>query len=106
MNEAIAMQKASPSVRRPLEVVVEGKIVSQRRHENRQYTVIRCAAADEYSHPSTLEVRSAQRLGDVDEVVKLEVRVSGTLRSFAYTDKNTGESRKGNDGRVYFDVIE
>lgn len=105
MSEAIAMSKVSPApARRPLEVLIEGKIVSQRRHENRQYTVIRCAAADAYSHPSTVEVRSSGRLGDVDQVIEVECRVSGTLRSFNYI--KDGEQRKGSEAKVYFDVIE
>lgn len=106
MSEAIAMKSATPAARRPMEVVIAGKIVSQRRHENKQYTVIRCPAADEYSNPSTVEVRSQARLGDVEQFVELDVRISGTLRSFGYTDKNTGEQRRGSEGKVFLDVIE
>lgn len=98
------MKSATPAARRPMEVVIAGKIVSQRRHENKQYTVIRCPAADEYSNPSTVEVRSQARLGDVEQFVELDVRVSGTLRSFNYV--KDGEQRKGTEGKVFLDVIE
>ena len=105
MSEAVAMTPKATV--KPMEVFIQGKIVSSRRHEAKQYTIVVCPAKDAYSHPSTLEIRSSTKLGEVDEEVKLTVRVGGYLgRRYEYKDKNTGEVRKGQEINTTLDLVE
>lgn len=78
----------------PLRVFVRGKIEAQRSHEGFRFTRIITPAADEYSRPQTVEVRSKQRLGETGEEVSVGCQLGGyTRRPYRVTDKDTGESR-------------
>lgn len=103
-NQTVAAKPVKPTIP-VMQVYVEGKILRQRRHEKKFYTVIVAAASDVYSHPSTLEVRSDEQLGSEGDIVKLVCNVSSSCRQFSYTEKGTGISKRGDDMTVYFDVI-
>jgi len=48
-------------------------------------------APDQYSSPATVEVMASKRLGDVDEDIRVRVRIGGFRRTYKATDKETGE---------------
>lgn len=56
-------------------------------------TLIRLAAPDEFTTPSTVEVTSEQSIGVEGQVVTVKCEVGGRYRSYPVTDKNTGEER-------------
>lgn len=89
-----------------MQVRVAGKIQHVRRANAMYYHVVVCPARDEYSHPSRLEVRSKERLGQVDDVLNVLCQLSGSVREFNYRDKSTGEPMTGFDARHYLEVIE
>jgi len=51
-------------------------------------------AKDEYSFPDSFEVSSRAPLGEVGELVRLVVQVSGRRTRKTHTDKDTGERKE------------
>jgi len=89
------------------ETVIFGKILRVRRHEKHFYTSIICPAADEFSRPSIVELRSEARFGDADE----KVRVIGALggyegKAYRVVDKDTGETRMVTPVVHFLDFVE
>lgn len=90
---------------------VVGRIVTKaRRYTTRdgdvQYaTVLALPAVDEFSGAQRIEVRSAERLGEVGDLWRGRVRLGGVSRSFTYRDKETGESKSGLDTTVVLTVL-
>ena len=75
------------------QMMVRGRIEETRRHANVSYTRVLCPAADEYSRPQTLEIRSKARLGQKGDTVTQLCVVGGyTRKAFRATDKETGET--------------
>lgn len=79
-----------------LTALVAGRISSKRRYRTRQgqtvyLTILKLAAADEFSSPETIEVRSAQPLGEVGETWRGKVKLGGYARSYNTEDPQTGE---------------
>jgi hypothetical protein len=108
MNDQVTQPRPAPAVKPTIpamQVYIEGKILRHRRHELKFFTCIAAAAADIYSHPSTVEVRSDNQLGEVDQVVKVVCKLSSSVRQFQFTEKQTGMRKTGNDMSCYFDVI-
>lgn len=83
-----------------------GKIFHSHRKGNFYYTQIVSPALDEYSNPSRFGLRSSSKLGDIEQVITVDIAISGSSRPFDYTDKETGERKKGFDNTVYFDVVD
>lgn len=67
-------------------------------------TPVTLPAPDEWSSPSTLPIRSRERLGDIGETFTGKVRIAGTARPFTYTDKVSGEQRQGTDFSVWLSL--
>ena len=77
------------------QMMLRGRIEDTRRHENTQYTRVLCPAADEYSNPQTMEIRSKARLGQKGETITQLCLVGGYKRKpFMATDKDTGEQTR------------
>lgn len=75
-----------------LEVAIKGRIDASRVHNSMRYTRITTPAADEYSRPQTIEVRSKAKLGEREEVVTVRAKLGGFARKpFKSTDPSTGE---------------
>lgn len=87
-------------------VTIKGKVTSRRRHDGMVYTLLTCPAPDEYSKPQIIEVRSAQPLGDRDEVVTIQATVGGYPNNFEMTDRDTGEKRRIQSARITLDAVE
>lgn len=75
------------------QMLVRGRVEETRRHGNTSYTRVLCPAADEYSRPQTLEIRSKSRLGQKGDTITQLCVVGGyTRKAFRATDKETGET--------------
>jgi hypothetical protein len=85
---------------------IAGKIQHVRRANGQFFTIIVAPARDEYSHPNRFELRSKERVGQIDDVVNVMCELGGGVREFSYRDKNTGENMTGFDARHYLNVIE
>jgi len=93
MVEAVALSPKGAAV--AMEVLVRGKIVRQRRHEGVTYTQIVTPAADEYSQPQTVEVRSKVGFGQAEELVTVHCRLGGyPKKQYTVNDQATGEVRR------------
>lgn len=91
----------------PMQVSVTGKILRVRRHEQKTYTVIVCAAADQYSQPEVVEIRSDRRFGDKEEVVTVLCRLGGWQgKAYKVVDKETGERLDMIPVNLRLDLIE
>lgn len=69
-------------------------------------TAVTMPAADEWSSPSTVPVRTSQAPGEVGDTFAGRVRIAGSARPFTYTDKVSGESKRGLDFSVYLIAVE
>lgn len=90
-----------------MEVIVKGKLVVTRKVDQRYYTQVVAPAPDEFSSPSTVEIRSKGKFGDRDEMVSVRCRLGGFLgRAYQATDKTTGEMRTARNVVLTLDAIE
>jgi hypothetical protein len=107
MVELSAVSDKPVRALKPGEVVLSGRIGSKaRKVEGGFHTLLVLPAPDAFANPQRVEVRSAARLGDVDDDVTITCRVGGyNKRAFDYTDKATGESRKVVPNVVTLDVL-
>jgi hypothetical protein len=69
-------------------------------------TLIRLPAADEYSHPATIEVRSERPIGKKGEEVEGALMVGGYPDSWERTDRQTGEVETIPTARIVLQWIE
>ena len=76
----------------PMRVLVSGRIESSRRYEGKVFTHVMTPAADAYSRPQLVEIRSAKRLGEKHDEVSISCLLGGYQRkAYQVTDKDTGE---------------
>jgi hypothetical protein len=90
---------------------LSGKIAYSRsqktEHGRIHLTILKLAAADEFSHPSTVEVSSENKLGEVDETWKGVCAVTGYPRSFnGKPDPETGEIKTIRTATINLRVVE
>lgn len=69
-------------------------------------TTIKTPAPSEFDHPQTVGVRSNGSLGVVGDMVKIRCTVSGRVRPFEYTDKQTGAREKGENYDIFLHAVE
>lgn len=73
-------------------VSVLGRIESARSFDGRTFTKLTCPAADAYSKPQVVEVRSSRRLGQRGEEITVSCQLGGYNRkAFESKDRETGE---------------
>ena len=87
-----------------MEVIFVGRIEQTEFKDNVHHVELAVAAEDLYSKPSSFRVRSNSALGNVGEVVKAAVKISGFVKRSTYIDKKTGEVKPSVFGNVFFDV--
>jgi len=89
-----AVLSTAPSAKvQPLQVLVKGKVEASRRFDGKRYTRIITPAADAYSRPQVVEVRSVSKLADVGDETEVTCRLGGyTRKPYRTTDKETGET--------------
>lgn len=92
----------------PLNVAfLRGRISGFRTYDTQEgltrvVTTLRLAAADEYSSASAIEVDAPEPLGKAGEVVSVKCAVGGSIRNFKWTDKESGELKRGAEAKVRF----
>lgn len=103
-------QGATPSA--ILTALVAGKIVQKPRRfraaDGSVYlTLLRLAAPDEFTAPGTIELRSRAPLGEVGDVWRGKVRITGYGRSFpSKPDPETGEVSQVRTADNRLEVVE
>jgi hypothetical protein len=103
------MENVKPlaGAKRFMEVAIKGRIEAARRHENKHYTRIITPAADAYSRPQVVEVRSNQKLGQRDDEITVDCKLGGyTRKPFRSTDKDSGEITMVTPVDMTLDAIE
>ena len=108
MSEAATNVKSLGAAKaRPREVLIEGKVLQVRRHEQFTYTTVICPAADVYSKPQVVEIRSKSRFSDRDEETHVTCLLGGYEgRSYQVTDRETGERRQLVPVNLFLDLVE
>jgi hypothetical protein len=96
---------------KPAQCYIAGLIAARRRLQTQSgviwLTVIKLPAQDEFSHPGTVEVRSHNPIGDVNDKWSGVVAVSGFPRSYnTKPDPETGEVKSVKTAQVQLDVVE
>lgn len=91
----------------PLQVLVKGKVEASRRFDGKRYTRIITPAADAYSRPQVVEVRSVAKLGDLGDETEVTCRLGGyTRKPYRTTDKDTGETTMVTPVDLTLDAVE
>ena len=81
INQTSTSLTAAPGrVLPPMCMLIVGKVEAVRKYEDTTYTRVVCPAADLYSKPSVVEIRSSSRIGSRDEEIKVVGRLSGYKR--------------------------
>lgn len=103
-----AVLNTAPSAKvTPLQVFVKGKVEASRRFDGKRYTRIITPAADAYSRPQVVEVRSIAKLGDIGDETEVTCRLGGyTRKPFRSTDKETGETSMVTPVDLTLDAVE
>jgi hypothetical protein len=95
-----------------LVALISGRIVRKaRRYKSqdgtqRYATLVKLPNPDEYTNAGTVEVQSAEPLGDPGDQWRGKVRISGSVKSFSYTDRVSGEVKSGEDVSIRLSVVE
>ncbi|MEJ7805141.1 MAG: single-stranded DNA-binding protein [Telluria sp.] len=84
--------KKNQSAVKAMHVVVTGRIEGSKTYEGKRYTQVMTPAADAYSRPQLVEIRSKARLGDKGEEISCQCVMGGFQRkAYETKDKQTGE---------------
>ena len=98
---------ANASSIKVMQALVIGKIENVRLYEKKVYTTVISPAADPYSSPSVLQLRSDKRIGQRDEEIKVLCKLGGHRRkAFKAIDKETGEVSMVVPIEMTLDVVE
>jgi len=91
----VAKLTASPTgkpVPVPMQALIVGKIEAVTQYDGKRLTRVLCPAADLYSRPSVVQVRSTSRLGQKGDEISVTCTLSGYARKpYKSTDRETGE---------------
>lgn len=90
-----AVQPIAPATAKavPMRVLIVGKVEHTRLYDGKRHTRIITPAADAYSRPQVVEVRSSAKLASVGEETEVFCRLGGyTRKPYRVTDKDTGET--------------
>lgn len=69
-------------------------------------TLVTLPAPDEFTSPSTVEIRSKNALGEQGDAIKLKCRIGGRVRPYDKTDRDTGEVTKAQICNIDLTAIE
>ena len=113
MSEAAAVTKL-PAKMPTLamgQVFIQGRISYSRTNKTEQgrifITLLKIPAVDQYSHPSTVEVSSHEKLGDVNDDWQGVCAVTGYPRAFdTKPDPETGEIKTVRTATINLRVVE
>lgn len=91
----------------PMRVLVAGRIENSRSHDGKRYTHVMTPAADAYSRPQLLEIRSKARLGEKGEEITVSCVLGGYQRkAYQAKDKNSGEIQTVTPVEHTLDLVE
>lgn len=93
VNTVVKMDEKKPLAGlKPMAVLVNGRIEGSKAYEGKRYTQVMTPAADVYSRPQLVEIRSKSRLGEKGEEVSCTCVLGGFQRkAYETKDKQTGE---------------
>lgn len=107
MNAPLANTPGNKPSPAPMEVLIKGRIDHTRRHESTWYTRMLTPAADTYSRPQTVEIRSKQRIGQISDETAVLCKLGGyTRKAFRSVDKDTGETSMVTPVDMTLDAVE
>ncbi len=85
-------EKKVQSAVKAMVVLVQGRIEGSKTYEGKRYTQVITPAADAYSRPQLVEIRSKGRLGEKGEEVACQCTLGGFQRkAYETKDKSSGE---------------
>lgn len=91
-NAAPQVPTRAPVTSNAMRVQVKGRIESSRFYDGTRYTKIMTPAADQYSRPQIVEVRSKSTIGAKSDEVSVICVLGGFERkAYEAKDKGTGE---------------
>ena len=94
MAEAMVanIQDKKAQMVKAMHVVVAGRIETSKLYEGKRYTQVMTPAADAYSRPQLVEVRSKGKLGEKAEEITIQCVLGGFQRkAYETKDKQSGE---------------
>lgn len=92
---------------KPMQVMIRGRVEASRNHEGTRFTRITTPAADAYSRPQVVEIRSRTPLGPKGEEVTVLAQLGGfTRKAFEFKNKDTGEIEKVIPVDMTLDAVE
>lgn len=98
--------KLSPAADAPGIVMIAGRVEDYRAHEGAIFTVVAIPAPDAFSMPGVVEIRSADPLGAVGQMVDVRCKVSGYPgKPFTVVDEKTGRNRSVRRVNVTLEVV-
>lgn len=100
-------EKKNLSTVKAMHVVVAGRIEGSKTYDGKRYTQVMTPAADAYSRPQLVEIRSKARLGEKAEEIACTCILGGFQRKpYETKDKQTGEIVKVIPVEHTLDLIE
>lgn len=73
---------------------ITGKLIRENYNNEQYYSDLMIPAEDEYSFPSTMQIRSKQKIGSLESEVTIKVKVGGyAQRERISVNRETGERR-------------
>jgi hypothetical protein len=100
-------EKKGQHAAKAMQVVVSGRIEGSKTYEGKRYTQVMTPAADAYSRPQLVEIRSKARLGEKGEEMSCQCLLGGFQRKpYETKDKQTGEIVKVVPVEHTLDLIE
>ena len=85
------MAEAATNIKEAVNVAtIKGRIDNVRMYEGKHIHVVKLPAADAYSDPAEIELRSSQRLGEPGNEVHCRAKIVGYSRTFPRRDGGTG----------------
>lgn len=104
--DAVKLESARAQAR-PMSVVIVGRIEDTKTHEGTRYTRVKCPAADAYSKPQEIEIRSKVRIGDKGDEGKWTAILGGYMRKpYTVRDDKTGEITKVHPVELTLDLVD
>lgn len=84
--------KKGHQVIKAMQVMVSGRIEGAKTYDGKRYTQVMTPAADAYSRPQMVEIRSKARLGDKGDEISVSCALGGFQRKpYETKDKQSGE---------------
>lgn len=107
MNAAVQTLPHAAQKAVPMEVLIRGRVDAITRHDGKTKTRVLTPAADAYSRPQVVDIRSERKIGERGEEITVSCRLGGyTRKAFRVVDKDTGETSMVTPVDMTLDAIE